>query len=259
MAANEASGRIVLQDLHMRLADPNARGMHAQLHVHAVLATTCANVHDSSCGGEEAGGDGVFRVMFEIPSSAYVDRFELAHALSGQPHISILLAEDTDVEAMALGTAVDTGLQIDEPRPQLVTLQVTLQGTLPEQQAEGLAGSRQPVLRVLDLTIPVHVRYHAAAPATDTAVFREALLQLPALQYCPAGGEGEGAEACLPLALSPHLQAAAAAAPVILRFPIASLAHYSAIRVLTELVVTLTMLAVMAAIARVGKTKGKGK
>lgn len=252
MAANEASGRMVLQDLHMRLADPNARGMHAQLHVHAVLATTCANVHDSSCGGEEAGGDGVFRVMFEIPSSAYVDRFELAHALSGQPHISILLAEDTDVEAMALGTAVDTGLQIDEPRPQLVTLQVTL----PEQQAEGLAGSRQPVLRVLDLTIPVHVRYHAAAPATDTAVFREALLQLPALQYCPAGGAGE---ACLPLALPPHLQAAAAAAPVILRFPIASLAHYSAIRVLTELVVTLTMLAVMVAIARVGKTKGKGK
>ena len=253
MAANEASGRMVLQDLHMRLADPNARGMHAQLHVHAVLATTCANVHDSSCGSEEA-GDGVFRVMFEMPSSAYVDRFELARALSGQPHISILLAEDTDVEAMVLGTAVDTGLQIDEPRPQLVTLQVTLQGTLPEQQAEGLAGSRQPVLRVLDLTIPVHVRYHAAAPATDTAVFREALLQLPALQYCPAGGE-----ACLPLGLPPHLQAAAAAAPVILRFPIASLAHYSAIRVLTELVVTLTMLAVMAAIARAGKTKGKEK
>lgn len=211
-------------------------GQHVNIDILAVMNSPVESdctVNSTPSASSSSSRQSRYLFTFLMPEGSYVDSYELTRMRDlADPRelfsVQVLHAAAVDGEYMTVGSGSCVGSSSDSDANAELTRAVVL-------EARGTG-------RHIHFSLPVHVRYHAAAASIENTVgtgsgadvdsYREVLLPPPIVHYC----QDREMVHCHMLSAS-----ATPAAAIRLRAPFGSLSHAAAIGALTELVVMCSM------------------
>ena len=226
-----------LKALSMTVA---GRGMHYDIHINAKvrISGVCSS---NTCSFDQALKNTSFSFSFLLPDAVFVDPYELGRLWHDSRRVKLEYATVSDMESMVIGMLDKKRFWEDMPFTQIVILRFLSLSSAERESDTGFTQERQ-----ISVTMPVHMRYHAAARADENVEYRAAYIPQPLVHLCPDTAT-LSAEACRLLPL-PTL----AEPPFVeLRAPISSLKYYPMVRAATDVVVLVAFFVVILAFVKV--------